>query len=214
MKRLLSFLGLKPEKATFKGTGPYWESRYAAGGNSGSGSYGRLACFKAEFLNAFVAEHQIQTILELGCGDGHQLSLARYPQYMGVDISATAVQLCRKQFAEDASKCFEVYRSGALPQAELSLSLDVLYHLIEDEVFSQYLQDLFKSATRYVIIYSTDEDTPQWVDHVKPRRFTPVVAERHPEWKLKQRVPNRYPPVPGHQDPECSAADFFVYERG
>jgi hypothetical protein len=31
----------------------YWERRYADGGTSGSGSYGRLAEFKATFLNAW-----------------------------------------------------------------------------------------------------------------------------------------------------------------
>src|SRR6478735_4621292 len=32
----------------------YWESRYSAGGTSGSGSVDRLARFKAEVLNTFV----------------------------------------------------------------------------------------------------------------------------------------------------------------
>ncbi|MGB6192692.1 MAG: hypothetical protein WBF42_09515, partial [Terracidiphilus sp.] len=40
----------------------YWEQRYKAGGNSGVGSYSRLAEFKAEFLNRFVEEHQIATV--------------------------------------------------------------------------------------------------------------------------------------------------------
>ena len=37
----------------------YWRDRYRAGGNSGAGSYGRLAGFKAEIVNAFVREHDI-----------------------------------------------------------------------------------------------------------------------------------------------------------
>jgi hypothetical protein len=35
----------------FSGTQSYWEERYANGGNSGQGSAGQLADFKAEILN-------------------------------------------------------------------------------------------------------------------------------------------------------------------
>ena len=35
----------------FPGSEKYWEKRYIAGGNSGAGSYGKLAEFKAEVLN-------------------------------------------------------------------------------------------------------------------------------------------------------------------
>jgi hypothetical protein len=46
----------------------YWEARYGAGGSSGAGSYGRLAAFKAAFVNAFVADNHIRSVLDLGCG--------------------------------------------------------------------------------------------------------------------------------------------------
>ncbi|MBI9084342.1 MAG: hypothetical protein JEZ11_12140 [Desulfobacterales bacterium] len=72
----------------------YWERRYAQGGTSGAGSYGRLAEFKAEVLNTFVEERGVQNIIEFGCGDGNQLSLAKYPSYVGLDASKTAVTQC------------------------------------------------------------------------------------------------------------------------
>jgi hypothetical protein len=65
----------------FKNSAQYWEDRYVNGMTSGSGSYGRLAEFKAEFLNEFVADHKISSIVEFGCGDGAQLALAAYPKY-------------------------------------------------------------------------------------------------------------------------------------
>ena len=40
-------------------TSDYWEARYAAGGNSGKGSGGVFAEFKAEIVNTFVREHDI-----------------------------------------------------------------------------------------------------------------------------------------------------------
>jgi hypothetical protein len=44
----------------FKNSSYYWDQRYRTGGNSGAGSYGRLAEFKACFMNAFLDQHQNQ----------------------------------------------------------------------------------------------------------------------------------------------------------
>ncbi|WP_253901916.1 hypothetical protein [Brevibacillus sp. HB1.3] len=38
----------------------YWEDNYASGGNSGLGSYGVLALFKAEVINAYIKEQQVK----------------------------------------------------------------------------------------------------------------------------------------------------------
>src|ERR1700760_1333334 len=90
----------------FKTSSDYWERRYVRGGNSGVGSYGRLANFKAEFLNDFVEQHRINSVIEYGCGDGSQLKLASYPSYIGIDVSPRAVEICRALFAADRSKRF------------------------------------------------------------------------------------------------------------
>ena len=54
----------------FYGSETYWERRYATGGNSGSGSYGRLSEYKAEFLNSFVEEHQIHSLIDSAVATG------------------------------------------------------------------------------------------------------------------------------------------------
>ena len=87
-------LGRKYSRRVFPGSQPYWERRYARGGDSGAGSYGRLAIFKAEFVNSFVRDHGIRSVIEFGCGDGNQLSLAEYPSYFGLDVSRSAVEAC------------------------------------------------------------------------------------------------------------------------
>ena len=78
----------------FPGSGTYWETRYSGGGNSGAGSYGQLAEFKAEVINDFVISKGISSIIEFGCGDGNQLLLARYPRYTGLDVSKVALARC------------------------------------------------------------------------------------------------------------------------
>lgn len=86
----------------------YWEERYSTGGNSGKGSYGALAEFKAATINRFVANHEVHSVIEFGSGDGNQLGLAEYPQYLGFDVSETAVRRCRDLFKADGSKSFRL----------------------------------------------------------------------------------------------------------
>ena len=97
---------LFPGSLIFPGSQAYWEGRYAGGGTSGAGSYGALAEFKAELLNAFVKDKSVKSVIEFGCGDGHQLSLASYPKYIGLDVSKTAIELCTERFRDDSDKRF------------------------------------------------------------------------------------------------------------
>lgn len=175
----------------FPGSAAYWERRYARGGTSGEGSYGDLARFKAGVLNDFVAEHQVQTVVELGCGDGHQLSLATYPSYVGFDVSARAVELCRQRFADEPPRRFELLdEAGPGVTAELAMSLDVIYHLVEDEVFERHLRQLFDAASRFVAIYSSDLEQSTGDAHVRHRAFSDWVQLNEPGWALLRRVAN------------------------
>lgn len=63
------------------------ESRYRLGLTSGSGSEVELASYKAGIVNNFVRERPVRRAVEFGCGDGQQLALAVYPQYLGLDVS-------------------------------------------------------------------------------------------------------------------------------
>lgn len=203
----------------FRGSGDYWESRYAAGSSSGAGSYGRLADFKAEVLNAFVARHQVASVIEFGCGDGNQLTLARYPSYIGLDVARSAIQLCLARFREDHTKSFFVYDpdgfadNHGLFQADLALSLDVLYHLVEDAVYERYMRTLFAAGGRFVIIYSSNFEAPaRHAAHVRHRRFTDWIERHRPEWRLIEHLPNRYPAQPGQDG--GSFADFYLFQKG
>jgi hypothetical protein len=183
---------------------------------SGCGSYGHLADFKAEIVNTFVARHEVSSVVEFGCGDGNQLSLMHFPRYLGLDVAPGAVELCRRRFAGDATKSFTVLGRCVPSQqnhsAEMALSLDVVFHLVEDSVYFSYMKRLFDSATKYVIIYSDDCD--EWDNsspHVRHRKFTKWVAENRPEWQLIEHVPNRFPFC---GDPSISSfADFWIYSR-
>jgi hypothetical protein len=176
-----------------------------------------LAAYKAEFLNGFVREHNVRSIIEFGCGDGAQLSLAQYPLYIGLDVAKPAIKLCIKTFEEDLSKSFFLYDSDAFVDrrhvfhADLALSLDVIYHLTEDAVFEAYMRNLFDSADRFVVAYSSNMETRNREPHIRHRKFTEWVSSRRSEWRLTDQVPNPYPATPDGRS--GSFADFFVFQR-
>jgi SAM-dependent methyltransferase len=197
----------------FLGSKPYWEQRYVSGGDSGPGSYGKFALFKAEILNGFVAEHDVQSVIEFGCGDGNQLELAAYPVYLGLDVSETAITRCRERFSADPTKTFQLTRDYDGRRAELALSLDVIFHLVEDDVFERYMEALFQAATRFVIIYSSNRDQPtdREAMHVRHRLFTSWIDAHAAGWTLLAHVPNRYPHQGDYRT--GSFSDFFIYRR-
>lgn len=210
---LFTFRGRDRRMGAFEGSEKYWENRYSIGGTSGNGSYNQLAAFKAEVLNRLVAENDITSVISYGCGDGNQLSLARYPQYIGFDVSPTAISTCRNLFSKDESKDFRLIQEYAGETAELTLSLDVIFHIIEDDIFDGYMARLFDSAERFVAIYSSDTDNnpKRTVAHVRHRKFSRWVASNKANWTLFQHIPNKYP---FHGDTKSgSFSDFYIYCR-
>lgn len=204
----------------FPGSQAYWDRRYQAGGTSGDGSYSNLARFKANYINQFVAHHGIEAIVELGCGDGNQLTLADYPSYTGVDVSPAALERCSALFQGDDTKDF----ATTVPSDrmfDLSMSLDVIYHLIEDEVFEKYMHDLFALSRRFVLIYASDCEQDEFArahpgvapaPHVRHRRFSDWIERNATGWRLLERTPNAYPFDPKRPQ-ETSFADFHVFVR-
>jgi hypothetical protein len=194
----------------------YWERRYAKGGTSGDGSYKKLAEFKSEYINNFVVRNGINSVIEYGVGDGNQLTLAEYPSYIGFDVSVNALERCRKLFNNDENKLFILVDEYSGERADLTLSLDVIYHLVEDDVFETYMSRLFSSSDRFVIIYSsnaTDLDYANKAPHVRHRVFTKWVEANMSNWQLIEHKENKYPYVPG-DNAAGSFADFYVYSSG
>lgn len=198
------------------GSKVYWEERYKKNGNSGSGSYNNLADFKASIINCFLQKHtEIRSCMEWGCGDGNQLAMIEYPEYIGTDVSETALDICRNKFQKDKTKKFismsEIKKLKKQIQVDLAISLDVLFHLVEDDVFEEYMKNLFNSANKYVCIYSSNFEKPQ-TNHECHRKFTDYVDKYFPEFSLIEKVNNRYPYDSNNPD-RTSLSDFYFYAK-
>ncbi len=170
------------------------------------------ADYKAGVLNRFVKLNDVASVVEWGCGDGNQLTLAKYPRYLGLDVAPDAVRQCALRFNDDQTKSFmscgrnEFFDRAQFVHADLALSLDVTYHLVELDVFESYLDRLFTSADRFVILYSTDDDRPRVAPHIVHRPFTDWVEHNKPDWELVERIERN-----GKTDP--TETDFFIYAR-
>ena len=186
----------------------YWENRYRLNLNSGSGSYGRLAIFKSNVINEIIQDYQIKNIVELGVGDGNNLKLYKgFDSYTGFDVSRTIIEKNKKKFKSEIYK-FYVLNEEKVPKCELIMSLDVIYHLIEDKVYKSHLNDLFTNATNLVLIYSSNFDGKKF-RHVKHRRFSNDIPNN---FTLIKKINNDFQASPN--DPEnTSIADFYLYKK-
>ena len=167
-----------------------------------------MAAFKAGFINGFVADNAIADVLDLGCGDGHLLSLLQVPAYVGVDVSPAALACCVARFPQHRFLPFAALDASV--GADLALSIDVIFHLVEDAVFAPLHARAVRPCERFVLMYSSNADRNWSSPHVRHRRFTDHVADAGRSGGLLAHVPNRYPFDPARPD-ETSFSDFFVY---
>jgi len=209
---------IKPITAEAFKSANYWENRYRSGGNSGAGSYGEMAEFKAKTVNGFVTKHEINSVIDFGCGDGNQLTYAEYPSYTGLDVSHKAIEICIDKFKDDPQKAFFWYSAEhfldnlGVFKADLALSMEVIFHLVEDDVYFKYIKQLFNASQKYVIIHSTNFilDNPtdangNKVTHVRHREFVKDVEHILPEFKLIKSLPS---PIKGKEQ-----IKFFFFEK-
>jgi len=98
-------------------------------------------------------------------------------------------------------------------KADLALSLDVIYHLIEDRAFNEYMGRLFNSAKMFVIIYSSNHNENEGYEgtHVKHRIFTDWVDSNLSNWELETCIPKRFKYYRETNEGSCS--DFFIFRK-
>jgi hypothetical protein len=186
----------------------YWEKRYKKWWNSWAGSYNKYAEYKANILNDIIDEKNINSLIEFGCWDWNNLNYYKINYYTGFDISETAIKICISKYREDSSKSFILYnpiffKSWGL-KAELTISFEVIFHLIEDNVFLKYFEDLFNTSSKYVLILSSNNDHNKWsAAHYKNREFTKFIPENFSLIDCKK--------TPQEWNFKWFTSDFYLY---
>jgi SAM-dependent methyltransferase len=125
---------------------------------SGTGSSGQVAELYCEFVIEFIREHQVQSVVDLGCGDfaiGRRIMEATGIRYTGLDVVPELIEHHKNTVVGvDANfLCVDITKEP-LPSADLCLVRQVLQHLSNQEI-AKALMNL--RAFRWTLI---SEDVP------------------------------------------------------
>jgi trans-aconitate methyltransferase len=182
-----------------------------SGRGSGDGSRGHLAEYKSMFLRDFVEAHNINYYLEYGCGDSYNLAItSEYCpdlQIVGLDVAPKAIEMCKQKLPQHEFYLVEEFDKTPPAKNSLVTSLDILYHLVEDEVYNDYMKRLVEFNAEYIIIYSPDFNNDKYAEHVRARKFTDNKRLQE-KYKLILHHPNDYST---RHYADGSFSDFFVF---
>lgn len=125
----------------------FWNDRYShyPAHGSGAGSRGSAAWYKNKLVKEIIVEHNIRSIIDIGCGDlcwlDDEILAGRY--YVGFDISDVAVQQARDRFPALRFDVHDITQSQLNLVADLIVNFDVLIHQLDRSQFDAALANTF-----------------------------------------------------------------------
>ncbi len=129
-------------------------------------------------------------------------------------MSPKIIEHCKKKFRVNDALSF--YTIDELPDdctfADVALLLDVIYHLVEDNVYVEYMERLFSAARACVIVYASNKEEVTADPHVRHRCFVDWVRRNQDGWELSEHIPNRFP-FEWKNPRNTSFAEFYVFEK-
>jgi len=144
-------------------------------GGSGPGSHPSNTAKYVKFLNSFIRENSIKSILDIGCGDWQLMSMVDLSgvRYKGIDISLVATSLARSK----APACADISNENIeniTESFDLVHIKDVLQHL----EFSECRRILEIISSRHKSALVVNEHPPASND-IKNGQYRPlsIVAE-------------------------------------
>jgi SAM-dependent methyltransferase len=188
----------------------YWDGRYQQGWTPVPEKV-PLQEYKATYINNFIAFRRLKSVLDLGCGEGTQSHLMVCDRYIGADVSPTAIKKARKA---NLDKEFLVLPTD-LPSVDITISLDVIYHLVYNDDYQEYMNTLFDRAEQYVIMYTSDPNKgwPQPPTHIRHRNVVQWALDNTTGFELYAYEKNPFPYFVGANENTTSWSDFYVYKR-
>lgn len=187
----------------------YWDARYKKNLHSGEGSRGVSLEFKTNAIREVLSLYDRPTVLDFGHGDGvlcfeltNDLS-----SYVGIDISEVAVSYCARYAAEigldNYQFIFGDIASIDIPQADVVMCMDVLFHMPSQNKFDTVVNKICRSFTKSAII-------SVWTDSIIKKvsgRF-----ENHNNY-YNLTIPNGFKITKTFTDPICDSKVHLVITK-
>ena len=121
---------------------------------SGPGSSMEATQPLREFIDRFVTSYNIESIIDIGCGDLSWMPLTqafKSCQYTGIDINEQLIEQHTKEFPQHSFICQDVVLD--IPaKGDLVIIRDVIFHMAHEEVISMLVNS--KRKFRYFLITS------------------------------------------------------------
>lgn len=132
-----------------------WNKHYENGGKSAEdNNYLEPTRWKHDILNRYYTPGK-DTIIDVGCGDLQFWNGYLRPEdrYMGIDISQEIINRHRKNhpnqhFITSSSD------QGWDISADVVICIDMLYHILDDDVYIKTLQNIKRYAKRNILIFT------------------------------------------------------------
>ncbi len=181
-----------------------WEGELS---RSGPGSEGEFANQKIEIIKNIIINHNISSILDLGCGDFHWMKeiMPIIDRYHGVDIVSELIKNNKKQFQNQhvSFQCLDICRSEeqkliSLTKVDLVLCLDVFGHLLNKEVGLLLELILNNINAKYLLVVNRRGSGSTDYTKQEKSRLEGIDIEEHPLFRVYsssrlQQVPSLYP---------------------
>jgi hypothetical protein len=134
----------------------YWDSLYLSGGTSGEGSIGFLRSWKWRVIQKF--SQTVDDVVDVGCGDLSFWEGRTCSRYVGIDISPAVLErdkLTHPQWSFIVSGS-DVFQEGL--SAHIVLCMDILFHILDDEVYRKTLKNVTRYSKKWIFIYTWKEN--------------------------------------------------------
>jgi len=129
----------------------YWEKRYREGGKSGRGSVGASREWKWSIIRKHVT--LVDDVVDVGCGDLSFWEGRTCERYFGVDISPYIIKRNAEKRPDWAFIAWPAERRLPL-RGRVVLCLDVLFHILDDEVATKIMDNLCEYSSEWVVIHA------------------------------------------------------------
>jgi SAM-dependent methyltransferase len=142
-----------------------WGKDAEGRGISGSGSTLEKTQQYRAYLESFIKEHQVASVVDAGCGDWSFSRKINWgsARYLGVDISRVIIDRVKQQFGNQQFTFQWGDITDPLPAADLLICKDVLQHLSNQKIQRFIRNNLQPGKYKWVLI-TNDRDAESTTD--------------------------------------------------
>lgn len=130
-----------------------WDEHYKSGGKSGDPSDYMKS---REWKHALIAKYcdiKNNSIIDVGCGDLQFWQGRKPAKYIGIDISQTIIDAHTEKYPDRQFICASSDESLDI-SADMVMCFDMLWHIIDDDVYIETLKNIRRYSKKYIMIYT------------------------------------------------------------